>query len=108
MRKESITGGALGSIAVAELMLLQGALQALDPSAGAEFFNKQLDIVERHYKNYALTLNGKLPVADYNSSIMPNHTQEKDGTVFYKDPITNKVSQLGKTSLYPEKKGNTE
>jgi hypothetical protein len=100
MRDESKTGGALGSIAVAELMLLQGALQSLDPSAGSEFFRDQLSVVENHYKNYALTLNGKLPSVDYSSSAMPNHTQLDDGTVYYKDPITSKVMELGKTAVY--------
>ena len=100
MRDESKTGGALGSIAVAELMLLQGALQSLDPSAGSEFFRNQLSVVENHYKNYALTLNGKLPSVDYSSSAMPNHTQLDDGTVYYKDPITSKVMELGKTAVY--------
>lgn len=103
MRRESKTGGALGSIAVAELMLLQGALEALDPSAGAEFFNKQLDVVENHYRNYALTLNGKMPNVDYSSSTMPNHTQTKDGTVYYKDPETGTVSKLGKAAIYKKK-----
>ena len=100
MRDESKTGGALGSIAVAELLLLQGALQSLDPSAGSEFFRDQLSVVENHYKNYALTLNGKLPSVDYSSSAMPNHTQLDDGTVYYKDPITSKVMELGKTAVY--------
>jgi hypothetical protein len=100
MRDESKTGGALGSIAVAELMLLQGALQSLDPSAGSEFFRDQLSVVENHYKNYALTLNGKLPSVDYSSLAMPNHTQLDDGTVYYKDPITSKVMELGKTAVY--------
>tara|TARA_R110000868_G_scaffold353881_1_gene615110 strand:+ start:376 stop:1677 length:1302 start_codon:yes stop_codon:yes gene_type:complete len=100
MRDESKTGGALGSIAVAELLLLQGALQSLDPSAGSEFFRDQLSVVENHYKNYAQTLNGQLPSVDYSSEAMPNHTQLPDGTVYYKDPQKGKVVKLGKTAVY--------
>ena len=100
MRNESKTGGALGSIAVAELLLLQGALQSLDPSAGSEFFRDQLSVVENHYKNFALTLNGKLPSVDYSSPAMPNHTQLDNGMVYYKDPKTDKVVELGKTAVY--------
>lgn len=59
MRKDSKTGGALGSIAVAELNLLQRSLQALDP--GSSSFNENLSNVLKHYKSFRSTLLGQNP-----------------------------------------------
>lgn len=59
MRKDSKTGGALGSIAVAELNLLQRSLQALDP--GSSSFNQNLSNVLKHYKSFRSTLLGQNP-----------------------------------------------
>lgn len=49
MRRESPTGGALGSVTEKETAMLASAAGALDPAAGPERFKQQLD-------NYELTL----------------------------------------------------
>lgn len=59
MRKDSKTGAALGSIAVAELSLLQRSLQALDP--GSSSFDENLSNVLKHYKAFRSTLLGQNP-----------------------------------------------
>ena len=49
IREQSKTGGALGSIAVAELDLLSNSLGALDPDLDAEYLLPELKRVEKHY-----------------------------------------------------------
>ena len=77
MRKESKTGGALGSVSNIEINLLQSAIAALDPSAPN--FGDQLKVVRRHYQNFKDAILGKPPSAGSNYRLI-------DGTLFYTSP----------------------
>jgi hypothetical protein len=61
MRDASPTGGALGAIAVQELIALQSTVASLDPSQSPEKLRSSLDQVRRHYENWKGTLEGRLP-----------------------------------------------
>jgi hypothetical protein len=50
MRDNSKTGGALGQVSNIELDLLKSNLTALDPSAGDDVFNAQVQKVIKHYE----------------------------------------------------------
>jgi hypothetical protein len=52
MRASSPTGGALGSIAVKELELLQSAVQNLDPNQSTEQLRKNLQAAKQHVTNW--------------------------------------------------------
>ena len=67
MRKNSPTGGALGSVSNLEIGLLVAAVTALDPGMGVEAFNEQLDLVSKHYDNFKRGLMGMPSQVDYNS-----------------------------------------
>jgi len=67
MRKNSPTGGALGSVSNLEIGLLVAAVTSLDPGMGVETFNEQLDLVSRHYDNFKRGLMGMPSKVDYNS-----------------------------------------
>jgi hypothetical protein len=74
MRKESKTGGALGSIAVRELELLKDSVRALDPAD--KNFKENLREVIRQYKDFRNALLGKPPESD------KYIVDEKDGKKF--------------------------
>jgi len=74
MRKESKTGGALGSIAVRELELLKDSVRALDPAD--KNFKENLREVVRQYKDFRNALLGKPPESD------KYIVDEKDGKKF--------------------------
>jgi len=52
MRDNSPTGGALGAIAVQELIALQSTIANLDPNQSAEQIKANLDRVKQHYSNW--------------------------------------------------------
>lgn len=52
MRDSSPTGGALGAIAVQELVALQSTIANLDPNQSEEQIRANLDRVKTHYKNW--------------------------------------------------------
>lgn len=72
MRKNSPTGGALGSVSNLEIGLLVAAVTALDPGMGVEAFNEQLDLVSQHYDNFKRGLMGMPSKVDYNSAEYAN------------------------------------
>lgn len=96
MRKSSPTGGALGQVSNIELGLLKAALTALDPTAGAEELNAQLAKVKKHYTNYKKSLLGQTPAVDFSDPMYKSLVSEKDGVRYMKDPVSNKVYNLGK------------
>lgn len=52
MRDASPTGGALGQVAVQELVALQSSVASLDIAQSPEQLKKNLDAVKRHYQNW--------------------------------------------------------
>lgn len=61
MRDESPTGGALGAIAVQELIALQSTVASLDTSQSPAQLKKNLQKIETHYTNWLDTIKGKKP-----------------------------------------------
>lgn len=57
MREASPTGGALGQVAVQELNALQASIANLDPKQGKDLLMKNLEKIERHYRNWLNTVN---------------------------------------------------
>lgn len=56
MREMSPTGGALGQVAVQELVYLQAALDNLDPGQSEEQLKRNLRAVQTHYDNWRKTV----------------------------------------------------
>ena len=56
MRDTSPTGGALGAVAVQELVALQSTVASLDQLQSPAELSKALDKIETHYKNWQNTL----------------------------------------------------
>lgn len=86
MRDESKTGGALGQVSNIELELLKAALTSLTPSLGAKEFNKQLDIVEKHYENVRRSLLGEMPQIDWNSPAYKDRVVSDEGKKYFYSP----------------------
>ena len=86
MRDESKTGGALGQVSNIELDLLKAALTSLTPSLGAKEFNKQLDIVEKHYENVRRSLLGEMPQIDWNSPAYKDRVVSDEGKNYFYSP----------------------
>jgi hypothetical protein len=63
MRDASPTGGALGQVAVQELIALQSTVASLDPSQSPTQLRTNLAQVKKHYNNWKSTLEGRLPGA---------------------------------------------
>lgn len=61
MRDMSPTGGALGAIAVQELIALQSTVASLDQAQSPAQLQANLKKVERHYNNWLKTMNGEAP-----------------------------------------------
>jgi hypothetical protein len=93
MRKESKTGGALGSIAVRELELLKDSVRALDPAD--KNFKENLREVIRQYKDFRNALLGKPPESD------KYIVDEKDGKkfIYYVDTTVDKNDENRYISL---------
>lgn len=58
MREMSPTGGALGAVAVQELIALQSTVASLDQAQSAKELKKSLDKIEGHYNKWLETVNG--------------------------------------------------
>lgn len=56
MRDNSPTGGALGAIAVQELVALQSTIANLDPNQSAEQIKQNLERVKEHYEGWVSTV----------------------------------------------------
>jgi hypothetical protein len=78
MRKNSPTGGALGSVSNLEIGLLISAVTALDPGMGVEAFNEQLNLVREHYDNFKRSLMGVSSNVDYNSKEYASYLKTED------------------------------
>lgn len=76
IRKNSPTGGSLGSISNFELELLRQVVTGLDPTLGGEAFKEQLRKVEIHYNRFKASLIGDLPNKILNEKI---YVQSPDG-----------------------------
>lgn len=58
MREMSPTGGALGAVAVQELIALQSTVASLDQAQSAKELKKSLEKIEGHYNKWLQTVNG--------------------------------------------------
>ena len=58
MREMSPTGGALGAVAVQELIALQSTVASLDQAQSAKELKKSLEKIEGHYNKWLETVNG--------------------------------------------------
>jgi hypothetical protein len=58
MREQSPTGGALGQVAVQELVALQATVASLDQGQTPKQLQAALDKIEKHYNNWQKTLSG--------------------------------------------------
>ena len=58
MRESSPTGGALGQIAVQELIALQSTVASLDQDQSPEQLTKRLGEIKQHYQNWKDAVNG--------------------------------------------------
>lgn len=63
MRDASPTGGALGAIAVQELMALQATVASLDQGQSPTQLRKSLNDIRKHYSNWKDAVSGKTPAA---------------------------------------------
>jgi hypothetical protein len=104
MRDMSPTGGALGQVAVQELMALQASVANLDPNQSPQQLKKNLAKAKQHYVNWMDTLD-----ANSNGSIMPK--DEPMPTNMPKSviaPIGGKKIplKLGADGLYYDAQGN--
>jgi hypothetical protein len=61
MREASPTGGALGQIAVQELVALQSTLASLDQAQSPSQLKERLGEIKTHYQNWQSTMEGKIP-----------------------------------------------
>lgn len=61
MRDESPTGGALGAIAVQELVALQSTVASLDTAQSPEQLKRNLKKIDQHYTNWLKTMKGEKP-----------------------------------------------
>lgn len=61
MRQESPTGGALGQVAVQELVALRATIANLDPNLPADVLRKNLEKVKTHYGRWLMTTQGQMP-----------------------------------------------
>lgn len=59
MREASPTGGALGAVAVQELVALQSTVASLDQMQSPAELRGALDKIEKHYNNWLKTVDGK-------------------------------------------------
>ena len=99
MREMSPTGGALGAVAVQELIALQSTVASLDQAQSPAQLRKSLDKVQQHYNNWLNTVKKGAPVAteqpaqpaqsQKSFSMLPNATQYDgkriqgpDGTIY--------------------------
>jgi hypothetical protein len=62
MRESSPTGGALGQVAVQELVALQSTIASLADAQTPEQLIKNLNEIKTHYENWKGTLSGKMPI----------------------------------------------
>lgn len=58
MREQSPTGGALGAVAVQELIALQSTVASLDQGQSRAELKKSLEKIDRHYNNWLKTTQG--------------------------------------------------
>ncbi len=61
MREMSPTGGALGAVAVQELIALQSTVSSLDQAQSPAELRASLDKIDRHYKRWEDAVNGVAP-----------------------------------------------
>jgi hypothetical protein len=100
MRDTSPTGGALGAVAVQELIALQSTVASLDQLQSPAELSKALDKIETHYKNWQNTLKGDQPsnapatkpVANAQSFALPPNAKQYEGKTI-KDTKTGKRFQ---------------
>lgn len=80
MRDASPTGGALGAIAVQELMALQATVASLDQGQSPEKLKKSLGDIQRHYNNWKATISGDAaaPSAPADGGLTPEEKAELD------------------------------
>lgn len=69
MREMSPTGGALGAVAVQELIALQSTVASLDQAQSAKELKKSLEKIEGHYNKWLQTVGGGEPAAPAASNI---------------------------------------
>lgn len=72
MRDASPTGGALGQVAIQELVALQAAVDSLDQAQSGAQLEKALGVIDQHYNRWLATLRGEIPggggeVVDFSS-----------------------------------------
>ncbi|MFN4121261.1 hypothetical protein [Acidovorax sp.] len=61
MRDMSPTGGALGAVAVQELIALQSTVSSLDQAQSPAQLQQSLNKIEKHYGNWKNAVNGQMP-----------------------------------------------
>ena len=75
MRDNSPTGGALGAIAVQELVALQSTIANLDPNQSADQLKSNLQKVEQHYQNWETAVRNALDDERRNGTAAPSGGQ---------------------------------
>lgn len=68
MREASPTGGALGAIAVQELIALQSTVASLDQDQGPEQLKQRLGEIRTHYENWKNAVQGVAPASGASGS----------------------------------------
>lgn len=71
MREASPTGGALGQVAVQELVALQASLGSLSLDQSREEFARSLKSIENHYNNMLQIIDGKMPKGAQQQNLNP-------------------------------------
>ena len=88
MRDMSPTGGALGAVAVQELVALQSTVSSLDQAQSPAQLRKSLEKIDRHYKNWQKTMEGDQPPTKPSSG---GATGQWDGGPVPKTPMRGQV-----------------
>jgi hypothetical protein len=68
MRDQSPTGGALGAVAVQELVALQSTVASLDQAQSPGELRKALAKIDTHYENWEKVMRGEMPKKDQTPS----------------------------------------
>jgi hypothetical protein len=84
MRESSPTGGALGQVAVQELVALQSTVESLDQLQSVSQMQGALDKIEKHYRNWMKTLEAAQPGGGAQTKAKPPALGDRRGGYIYK------------------------
>jgi hypothetical protein len=94
MRDMSPTGGALGSMAVQELIALQATVASLDQGQSRAELTKSLNKIEKHYNNWLGVMNGQAPKAPARSGELGSGSMPPPNVSMRWNPATRTLERV--------------